>query len=43
VNMSAPASAVANPQVEVTLEPDDGNPGSSGKVVLKGSLRDLGA
>jgi anti-sigma-K factor RskA len=43
VNMSAPASAVAYPEVEVTLEPDDGNPGSSGKVVLKGSLRDLGA
>jgi anti-sigma-K factor RskA len=36
VNMSAPASAVAYPEVEVTLEPDDGNPGSSGKVVLKG-------
>lgn len=43
VNMSAPASAVAYPQVEVTLEPDDGDPGSSGKVVLKGSLRNLGA
>ena len=43
VNMSAPASAVAYPKVEITLEPDDGNPGSSGKVVLKGSLRDLGA
>ena len=43
VNMSAPASAVAYPKVEVTLEPDDGDPGSSGRVVLKGSLRDLGA
>ncbi len=43
VNMSAPASAVAYPEVEITLEPDDGNPGSSGKVVLKGSLRNLGA
>jgi anti-sigma-K factor RskA len=43
VNMSAPASAVAYPEVEITLEPDDGNPGSSGRVVLKGSLRDLGA
>lgn len=43
VNMSAPASAVAYPEVEVTLEPDDGDPGSSGKVVLKGSLRNLGA
>jgi anti-sigma-K factor RskA len=43
VSMSAPASAVAYPKIEVTLEPDDGNPGSSGEVVLKGSLRDLGA
>jgi anti-sigma-K factor RskA len=43
VSMSAPASAVAYPEVEITLEPDDGDPGSSGKVMLKGSLRDLGA
>ena len=42
VSMSAPASAVAYPEVEVTLESADGNPGSSGKVVLKGSLHDLG-
>ncbi len=41
VSMSAPASSVAYPRVEITLEPDDGDPGSSGKVVLKGSLRDL--
>jgi anti-sigma-K factor RskA len=41
VSMSAPVSSVAYPEVEVTQEPDDGNPGSSGKVVLKGSLRDL--
>jgi len=43
VSMSAPASAVAYPEIEVTLEPDDGDPGSSGKVVLEGSLRDLQA
>jgi len=43
VSMSAPASAVAYPEIEVTLEPDDGNPGSSGEVILKGSLRDLGS
>ena len=42
VDMSAPAGAVAYPEVEITLEPDDGDPGSSGQVVLKGSLRDLG-
>jgi hypothetical protein len=41
VSMSAPVSSVAYPEVEITREPDDGNPGSSGKVVLKGSLRDL--
>ena len=41
VSMSAPVSSVAYPGVEVTQEPDDGDPGSSGKVVLKGSLRDL--
>jgi anti-sigma-K factor RskA len=41
VSMSAPASSVDYPEVEITLEPDDGDPDSSGKVVLKGSLRDL--
>jgi anti-sigma-K factor RskA len=41
VSMSAPVSSVEYPEVEVTQEPDDGDPGSSGKVVLKGSLRDL--
>ena len=41
VSMSAPVSAVAYPEVEITQEPDDGDPASSGKVVLKGSLRDL--
>ena len=43
VSMSAPVSAVAYPEIEITQEPDDGNPGSSGKVVLKGSLHDLGS
>ena len=43
VSMSAPVSAVAYPEIEITLEPDDGDPGSSGEVMLKGSLRDLGA
>ena len=41
VSMSAPVSAVAYPEIEITQEPDDGNPGSSGKVVLEGSLSDL--
>ena len=36
VSMSAPVSAVAYPEIEITQEPDDGDPGSSGKVVLKG-------
>ena len=43
VSMSAPVSAVAYPEIEITQEPDDGDPASSGKVVLKGSLRDLGS
>ena len=41
VSMSAPVTSVAYPEVEVTREPNDGDPGSSGKVVLRGSLRDL--
>jgi hypothetical protein len=41
VSMSAPMSAVEYPEIEITREPDDGEPGSSGKVVLKGSLSDL--
>jgi hypothetical protein len=41
VSMSAPVSAVAYSEIEITQEPDDGNPGSSGKVVLEGSLSDL--
>jgi Anti-sigma-K factor rskA/Putative zinc-finger len=41
VSMSAPVSSVAYPEVEITQEPDNGDPGSSGKVVLEGSLRDL--
>jgi hypothetical protein len=41
VSMSAPVSSVSYPEVEITQEPDNGDPGSSGKVVLEGSLRDL--
>ena len=41
VSMSAPVSAVSYPEIEVTREPDDGDPGTSGNVVLVGSLRDL--
>ena len=41
VSMSAPVSSVAYPEVEITQVPDNGDPGSSGKVVLEGSLRDL--
>jgi hypothetical protein len=43
VSMSAPVSAAAYPEIEITQEPDDGDPASSGKVVLNGSLRDLGS
>jgi anti-sigma-K factor RskA len=43
VSMSAPASAVAYPEIEVTREPDDGNPEASGDTVLVGNLRDFQA
>jgi anti-sigma-K factor RskA len=41
VNLTAPANAVAYPEIEVTREPDDGDPGSSGEKVLVGDLRSL--
>ena len=41
VNLTAPASAVSYPEIEVTREPDDGDPGSSGEKVLIGDLRRL--
>jgi len=41
VNLSAPASARSYPEIEITREPDDGNPGTSGHEVLRGSLVNL--
>jgi anti-sigma-K factor RskA len=41
VNLTAPATAVSYPEIEVTREPDDGDPGSSGEKVLVGDLRSL--
>jgi anti-sigma-K factor RskA len=41
VKLTAPASAVSYPEIEVTREPDDGDPGSSGEKVLVGDLRSL--
>lgn len=41
VNLTAPVNAAAYPIVEVTREPDDGDPGTSGKEILVGDLRDL--
>jgi Anti-sigma-K factor rskA/Putative zinc-finger len=41
VNLTAPVNAVSYPIIEVTREPDDGDPGASGKEVLVGDLRDL--
>ena len=41
VNLTAPVGATSYPEIEVTREPDDGNPGSSGEKVLVGDLRDL--
>jgi anti-sigma-K factor RskA len=39
VNLTAPASAKVYPEIEITREPDDGDPGSSGEEVLEGNLR----
>ncbi len=41
VNLTVPVNAVSYPKIEVTREPDDGNPGASGQEVLVGDLRDL--
>jgi Anti-sigma-K factor rskA/Putative zinc-finger len=41
VQLTAPLNAVMYPKIEVTREPDDGDPGTSGKEVLVGDLRDL--
>lgn len=41
VSMSAPVSAVSYPEIEVTREPDDGDPDASGDTILIGSLRDI--
>ena len=41
VNLTAPVNAVSYPKIEVTREPDNGNPGTSGKEVLVGDLRNL--
>jgi hypothetical protein len=39
VNLAAPASATGYPEIEITREPEDGDPGSSGEAVLEGKLR----
>jgi anti-sigma-K factor RskA len=41
VNLTAPATAKRYPEIEVTREPDDGDPGASGDEVLTGSFVDL--
>ena len=38
VTLSAPAGARSYPEIEVTREPDDGNPLANGDEVLRGSL-----
>jgi anti-sigma-K factor RskA len=39
VNLTAPATARDYPEIEITREPDDGNPETSGQEVLEGKLR----
>jgi anti-sigma-K factor RskA len=41
VDLTAPALATSYPVIEVTREPDDGDPTASGKKVLVGDLRNL--
>jgi anti-sigma-K factor RskA len=41
VNLTAPALATSYPVIEVTREPDDGDPAASGKKILVGDLRNL--
>jgi anti-sigma-K factor RskA len=41
VNLTAPALATSYPVIEVTREPDDGDPATSGKKILVGDLRNL--
>jgi hypothetical protein len=41
VNLTAPATAKHYPEIEITREPDDGDPGASGDEVLKGSFVNL--
>jgi anti-sigma-K factor RskA len=43
VNLTAPAGARHYPEIEITREPDDGDPSSSGEEVLEGHLRSAGA
>ena len=39
VNLSAPATARDYPEIEITREPDDGNPEATGDEVLEGRFR----
>jgi len=39
VNLTAPASARGYPEIEITREPDDGDPKPSGEEVLEGNFR----
>jgi anti-sigma-K factor RskA len=41
VNLTAPVNAASYPKIEVTREPDNGDPGTSGKEILVGDLRNL--
>jgi anti-sigma-K factor RskA len=41
VDLTAPASATNYKEIEITREPDDGNPDASGEEILEGSLRKL--
>jgi hypothetical protein len=39
VNLTAPVTVGAYPEIEITREPDDGNLEASGEEILEGSIR----
>jgi anti-sigma-K factor RskA len=41
LNLTAPVNAASYPKVEVTREPDNGDPGASGEKILVGNLRSI--
>jgi hypothetical protein len=41
VYLTAPVNTRDYPEIEITREPDDGNPETSGEEILEGNLRSI--